>query len=228
MTVYVENYDPNVQQNGLNTLKTVDFSGATSVALPANTTIAGTTATGTSTITSTSANALTVGRQGATNPVLKIDASAATVVTGISVVGAAAAAGVAIAAISSGTDESLTINAKGAGTVTVNGISTGNTIINNGIVGETQAITGSGAVNVTTLITKLNSTGGGTYTLANGVDGQVKIILLDVDGGDATVSPTTSTGFTSIVFDNAGDAVTLVYATTRGWICVGNNGGALS
>lgn len=81
--------------------------------------------TGATTITSTSASALTVGRQGATAPVLKIDASAATVATGISITGAAAAGGVAIAAISSGTDEALTINAKGTGTIGIGSVSTG-------------------------------------------------------------------------------------------------------
>lgn len=69
---------------------------------------------------STSANALSVGANAATNPVLKIDASTASVATGVSITGAAAAAGVAVAAISSGTDENLTIAAKGAGTVRFN------------------------------------------------------------------------------------------------------------
>lgn len=77
------------------------------------------------TITSTSANALAVGRQGATAPVLKVDASTASVATGISITGAAEAAGVAVAAISSGTNENLKIDAKGSGTITLGGTSTG-------------------------------------------------------------------------------------------------------
>lgn len=78
------------------------------------------------TVTSTSASALTVGRQGATDPVLKIDASTASVATGISITGAAAAGGVNVAAISSGTNENLTVNAKGSGTITLGNTSTGN------------------------------------------------------------------------------------------------------
>jgi hypothetical protein len=84
---------------------------------------------GTVTVTSTSATALTVGRQGATNPVLAVDASTATNVTGIKITGAAAASGVALVVTSSGTDESLTLNAKGAGTVTINGTATGSVVI---------------------------------------------------------------------------------------------------
>jgi len=84
-----------------------------------------TTINGATTIVSTSASALTVGANGATNPVLKIDASTTSVATGLGITGAAAAGGVAIAAISSGTDESLTIDAKGTGTIGIGSVSTG-------------------------------------------------------------------------------------------------------
>lgn len=84
-------------------------------------------------VTSTSASALAVGRQGATDPVLKIDASTASVATGISITGAAAAGGVAIAAISSGTNENLTIDAKGSGTITLGGTSTGTIALNRAV-----------------------------------------------------------------------------------------------
>lgn len=95
------------------------------IKLPSGTTIGGSSLTALGTITSTSAQALAVGRQGLTNPVLNVNASAATVVTGITLVGAAAASGMAITTTSSGTDESLTIDAKGAGTLLVQGTATG-------------------------------------------------------------------------------------------------------
>lgn len=76
-------------------------------------------------VTSASATALAVGRQGATSPAFVVDASTASSATGIKVTAAAAAGGVALAAISSGTDENLTVDAKGAGTVTIAGTSTG-------------------------------------------------------------------------------------------------------
>jgi len=81
--------------------------------------------TGAATVTSTSASALTVGANGATNPVLQVDANTGSVATGLKVTGAAAASGLAIAAISSGTNEALTIDAKGSGTITLAGTSTG-------------------------------------------------------------------------------------------------------
>jgi hypothetical protein len=73
----------------------------------------------------TSANAIAVGPNGATNPTLKVNANTASAATGLEVVGAAAAGGLAVKAISSGTNENLTIDAKGSGTVTVNGTATG-------------------------------------------------------------------------------------------------------
>lgn len=82
------------------------------------------------TLTNTSANALAIGRQGTTNPVLNVDASTASVVTGLNVKGAAAAAGLALSVTSSGTNENLTIDAKGSGTVTVNATGTGNVAVN--------------------------------------------------------------------------------------------------
>ncbi len=49
-----------------------------------------------------------------------------------------------------------------------------------------------------------------------------------VDGGDATLTPTTKTGYSTIVFNDIGDGVTLVFSTTTGWIIVGNNGATVS
>lgn len=77
------------------------------------------------TITAANANALAVGANGSTNPVLKVDSATASVATGLSITGAAAASRVAVAAISSGTDEGLSIDAKGSGTIRLGATSTG-------------------------------------------------------------------------------------------------------
>lgn len=98
------------------------------IGLPAGTTIGGSTVSALGVVTSTSATALAVGRQGATTPVLNVNANTSLVVTGITLVGAAAAAGMQITTTSSGTDESLKIDAKGAGTLTLNGTATGKVI----------------------------------------------------------------------------------------------------
>lgn len=83
------------------------------------------------TVTSTSANALAVGANGATNPVLKINAATASVATGLGITGAAAAGGLALAVISSGTNESSTWNSKGTGTLSIQSSATGNTVVGN-------------------------------------------------------------------------------------------------
>lgn len=70
-------------------------------------------------VSSTSANALAVGAANVTNPTLNVDSSTASVATGLNIKGAAAGSGVALSVISSGTNESMTINGKGTGTVTV-------------------------------------------------------------------------------------------------------------
>lgn len=97
------------------------------------------------TITATSASSLAVGRQGATNPVLQVDASASNVVTGIRITGAAAAGRVAVDVISSGTNEGLDLDAKGSGTIRVGNTSTGDitlnraTTVNGNITGKNSA-----------------------------------------------------------------------------------------
>jgi len=79
----------------------------------------------TSAVTSASANAFAVGAAGTTAPTFNVDASASSVATGWGIVGAAAASGASLAVISSGTNENGTIDAKGSGTLTINGTATG-------------------------------------------------------------------------------------------------------
>lgn len=87
------------------------------------------------------------------------------------------------------------------------------------IIGGVQALSGAGAVNLTTQATALTSTGAAqAITLADGVNGQIKTIVHDVDGGSAVLTPTTKTGFSTITFTNVGETVTLQYFTTRGWM----------
>jgi Lower baseplate protein N-terminal domain len=75
--------------------------------------------------TKASVSAFAVGPNGSTNPTLNINTSASAVATGLNVVGAAAAGGLAVSVISSGSNENLTIDAKGSGALTLNGTATG-------------------------------------------------------------------------------------------------------
>ena len=78
---------------------------------------------------------------------------------------------------------------------------------------------------MTTLTTALTTTGtGNALTLADGTHGQLKTIVHRVDGGSAVLTPTTKTGFTTITFTNAGDAVVLQFFTTIGWVILSIRG----
>ncbi len=68
-------------------------------------------------LTSNNAAAFVIGANGATNPVWQVDAATASVATGLKATGAAAGAGVTLAAISSGANENFNLAAKGTGTI---------------------------------------------------------------------------------------------------------------
>lgn len=88
----------------------------------------------------------------------------------------------------------------------------------------TSTRTGAGAIDVTSLVTEIVTTAADALTLADGVDGQVKILVMKTDGGDGTLTPATKTGFSTITFGDAGDGCVLVFTTTTGWICVAKHG----
>jgi hypothetical protein len=96
---------------------------------------------------------------------------------------------------------------------------------------STDTITGAGAVSVTKDTTKITTNGvGNAMTLADGVDGQVKCIILDVlgaGGQTAILTPTTKTGYTTVTFTAAGQSVCLEFVTTRGWIVRGSFGATI-
>ena len=90
--------------------------------------------------------------------------------------------------------------------------------------GTVQALSGAGAVDTTSLITQVTTTGADALTLANGANGQMKIITMVADGGDGTLTPTTFANGSTITFNDVGDSVLLVYNTTGGWAAVSNVG----
>jgi len=91
------------------------------------------------------------------------------------------------------------------------------------VITGSATLSGAGAIPITTSLVKFTSTGAAqALTLANGVDGQRLTIVHDVDGGSGVLTPTTKTGFTTVTFTNAGDTVSLVYVTTRGWMVTGS------
>jgi hypothetical protein len=97
-------------------------------------------ATGSIIGTTNTANSLAIGPNGTTNPSFNVDASTASAATGVNIKSAAAAGGVAVSTISSGTNENMTIDAKGSGTITLNNTATGHVAIGRPLLLKTYTI----------------------------------------------------------------------------------------
>jgi len=87
-----------------------------------------------------------------------------------------------------------------------------------------QALSGAGAVDTIAYTTEVTSTGVDALTLIDGAVGQRKRIIMIVDGGTATLTPTTGLGYSTIAFADAGDRVILEMASAGGWAIVGSGG----
>ena len=97
-------------------------------------------------------------------------------------------------------------------------------------VGTPQALSGAGAANLTTSVTNCTSTDAAqVVTLADGVQGQVKIVSHIVDGGDVRVTPQNSTptstldGGSYVTLDAVGDTVVFLWNDSA-WQIIGGYG----
>lgn len=150
----------------------------------------------------------------------------ASAVNEVSVTNAATGNSPDLSATGGDTNIDLSLTPKGTGAITVTGSATSGNIKSSvsgyeaGWFGTAaqQDLSGAGACNITSAITKVTSTGTDALTLADGaVKGQVKEIIMVVDGGDATLTPANATGFSTITFADVGDYAKLVWIGT-GWI----------
>jgi len=114
----------------------------------------------------------------------------------------------------------------GAVTGNVTGNVTG--VLTGSIVGTTAALSGAGAIPITAATVRLTTTGADALTLANGTNGQVLCIVMVADGGVGTLTATTKTGYSTITFNDVGDAVILQYFTTLGWMILANYGATVA
>ena len=80
-----------------------------------------------------------------------------------------------------------------------------------------QAMTGAGAVSITTTLTTVASSAAIALTIADGIQGQIKVIVFITDGGDATLTPATMNDGTTLTFADAGDSAILMWIGTSGW-----------
>ena len=98
-----------------------------------------------------------------------------------------------------------------------------NPVVNPG--GKTTKASGTLAVPVTHRSVVMTTGGAEALTLANGLPGQRLHLVLGTDGGDGTLTPTTCTGFATIIFADAKDNVDLEFIdSTTGWIVLGSAG----
>lgn len=124
-----------------------------------------------------SATALSTGRTSA-NPALQVDTNTASSATGLKVTSAAVSGGIALTAISSGTDESLTLDAKGTGSISLGSTSTGNILLGGGSGSTGCTVTSAtGAFACTSAIS--SGVAGGTiggYNLSGNTSGTISIL----------------------------------------------------
>jgi len=77
------------------------------------------------------------------------------------------------------------------------------------------------AISVTTALTLLETTGSVATTLANGtVQGQIKIIIHDTDGGSSVCTPQSRLGYADLNFIDDGDSAMLMW-TGSAWAVIG-------
>jgi len=79
-----------------------------------------------------------------------------------------------------------------------------------------ENVTGGGALSTSTVVSFISTTGVESYTLADGVEGQQKIIIMKADGGNATVTPANLVGYTSVRLTGTNNNFHLLYGST-GW-----------
>ena len=122
------------------------------------------------------------------------------------------------------------LSVAGTASITGNTTITGNLTSNGALISTPQALTGAGAVNVTTLTTAVTTTAPAqALTLANGTNGQIKTIVHQAlsGGGTWVLTPTTKTGYTTITSTAVGETCTLQFFTTIGW-CILSLRGAIA
>lgn len=83
--------------------------------------------------------------------------------------------------------------------------------------------TDSAAASLTTAVTYLVTTGAAIPTLADGAQGQIKIVTMKTDAGDATFTPTNALGFTTCKFTNIGQTATFIFLDSK-WRIMGQYG----
>lgn len=160
------------------------------------------------TITSTSSNALAVGPNGSTNPVLQVSGATASQADGLKITGAAAGSGVALLGITSGTNAPMTIDAAGNGIITFQATGTG--VVKFGVNVLPNASDGSALGTTALQWSDLFLAEGGVINWDNGD------VTITQTNNVLAVAGTTSTTFDGQVNPATNDAASLG-TTALGW-----------
>jgi len=86
-----------------------------------------------------------------------------------------------------------------------------------------DSVTGGGDIDAIFPVTLISTGGAEGYVLKDGVPGQRKTLILQVDGGNATVTPTNFIN-TNIIFGDKGDSVEMIFTSQVGWVVTAQNG----
>lgn len=183
-------------------------SGVTTSSLTSLGTLTGLSIAGTETITSASATALTIGPNGATNPMLKIDGSVASAATGWSIQGQAAGSDVVMQVTSSGTNENGRIVSKGTGNIYLDtGASGGSVILRN--AGSSKLQVSSSAITASLPLAMGTNNITMTGSLAATGARVTKGWFTDIESTNApTIGGTAATGSGGLVLANSPTLVT--------------------
>jgi hypothetical protein len=162
------------------------------------------------------------------NTISSTDSSGVIVNDALKVAGSLGAEGSSVLQISDGVDIS------GAATVEGNLNADGNLLTGGWqAYSSSETLTGAGgsnAISVANGLSLLNTAGGtATLTIADGVNGQIKHIIMAVAGNNATLSNTNTNVTTQILFDAIGETATLMFDSTTGkWNVLAVNGATIS
>ena len=174
-------------------------------------------------VASASATAFAVGLNGATNPAFNVDASTASQVAGLDVIGDAHNGTVAVKVIDSSGNTNLTINALGSGTIGIGSVSTGGVTI-------TPATNVIGALTLGTQQTTqgslvLSNTAAGAFATtiksSNSATASWTLTLPTTAGTNGYILSTNGSGVTSWIVNTGGTGCT-VSGVTTGYVY--NNG----
>jgi hypothetical protein len=78
--------------------------------------------------------------------------------------------------------------------------------------GTVQTLSAGGAISISNLVTKITSpSGAGTLTIADGTEGQIKVVVMVSNTGGHALTISANIGHSSIVFNSAGDTATLIF-----------------